>query len=117
MVGRPDAVTEVQDMKAAIERFGVSILRPLIQLYKIPFTSVHIFYDWAGPLIAFNRNGSLFLNARYYIGWHDLVNAFTVFTVTVAYGVLNRTCKEVFWHKPILHGEQDALSDFMTKDN
>ncbi|CCO34132.1 hypothetical protein BN14_08224 [Rhizoctonia solani AG-1 IB] len=52
-------------------RFGNLIVTPLRTLYKLPPSSVHIFYDTKGGLIAFNRNGSLFLNLRYYEGWHD----------------------------------------------
>jgi hypothetical protein len=76
-------------MHTAIERFGV-VLRPLIKLYKVPSTSVHIFYDMSGPLIAFNRNGSLFLNARYYIAWHDLVIATIIPMVLSANRIGNR---------------------------
>lgn len=31
----------------------------------------NIFWDREGPLIAFNRGGSIFCNARYYEAWHD----------------------------------------------
>ncbi|CAE6464621.1 unnamed protein product [Rhizoctonia solani] len=55
----------------SMTRFGNLIVTPLRTLYKLPPSSVHIFYDTKGGLIAFNRNGSLFLNLRYYEGWHD----------------------------------------------
>ncbi|CAE6384073.1 unnamed protein product [Rhizoctonia solani] len=55
----------------AITRFGNLVVTPLITLYKLPPSSVQLFYDTKGGLIAFNRNGSLFLNLRYYEGWHD----------------------------------------------
>ncbi|KAG8731231.1 hypothetical protein FRC11_004681, partial [Ceratobasidium sp. 423] len=55
----------------AMTRFGNLVVTPLRTLYKLPPSSVHIFYDTKGGLIAFNRNGSLFLNLRYYEGWHD----------------------------------------------
>lgn len=32
-------------------------------------TALHIFYDLEGGLIAFNRNGSLFLNYRFFEAW------------------------------------------------
>jgi hypothetical protein len=112
LTGRSDAVEAIGDMYSAIERFGRLILRPLIELYKVPFTSVHIFYDWAGPLIAFNRNGSLFLNARYYIAWHDLVSTSVVPTV-LANGV-NRMCSKAMYHKRIHPGEQEASLDMNT---
>ncbi|KAJ6497900.1 hypothetical protein C8R45DRAFT_984590 [Mycena sanguinolenta] len=49
----------------------VSIIGVLAQVYDLPLTSLHIFYDLDGGLIAFNRNGSIFLNLRYYEAWHD----------------------------------------------
>ncbi|CAE6531048.1 unnamed protein product [Rhizoctonia solani] len=55
----------------AMTRFGNLVVTPLRTLYKLPPSSVHLFYDTKGGLIAFNRNGSLFLNLRYYEGWHD----------------------------------------------
>ncbi|KAH7337817.1 hypothetical protein B0J17DRAFT_664321 [Rhizoctonia solani] len=55
----------------SMTRFGNLVITPLRALYKLPPSSVHIFYDTKGGLIAFNRNGSLFLNLRYYEGWHD----------------------------------------------
>ncbi|KAG8813685.1 hypothetical protein FRC17_001463 [Serendipita sp. 399] len=54
----------------SILRF-LSIIRPLKRVYKLPDSSLHIFYDLSGPVIAFNANGALFLNLRYYEGWHD----------------------------------------------
>lgn len=45
------------------------IIRMLGRVYKLPDTSLHVFYDISGPLIAFNRNGSLFMNLRYYEAW------------------------------------------------
>ncbi|KAF8523641.1 hypothetical protein JB92DRAFT_3140729 [Gautieria morchelliformis] len=91
--GRPEVAATITAMHAAIERFG-AVLRPLIELYKVPSTSVHIFYDVTGPLIAFNRNGSLFMNARYYIAWHDLdvqqgnvAQAYTAWYFTLAHEI------------------------------
>ncbi|KAG9003819.1 hypothetical protein FRB94_008497 [Tulasnella sp. JGI-2019a] len=55
----------------ALRRFASAVIKPLAQVYKLPSTSIHIFYDLRGGLIAFNRNGSLFLNLRYYESWHD----------------------------------------------
>ncbi|KAG8743102.1 hypothetical protein FRC10_000402 [Ceratobasidium sp. 414] len=54
-----------------MSRFGSLIITPLRTLYKLPPSSVHIFYDTKGQTIAFNRNGGLFLNLRYYEAWHD----------------------------------------------
>ena len=57
--------------RAALSRFSKQIIVPLIDIYQLLTTSVHIFYDLSGDLIAFNRGGSLFLNLRYYESWHD----------------------------------------------
>ncbi|KAG8800465.1 hypothetical protein FRC16_002827, partial [Serendipita sp. 398] len=53
-----------------IDRF-ISILRPLKKVYKLPDESLHIFYDLEGSTIAFNSDGALFLNLRYFESWHD----------------------------------------------
>lgn len=45
------------------------VLNPLVTIYKIPQSSLHVFADNEGQLIAFNRNGSLFMNLRYYEAW------------------------------------------------
>jgi len=50
----------------------IHIIKPLGEVYKLPLTSLHIFYDVGGEMIAFNRNASIFLNLRYYEAWHDM---------------------------------------------
>ncbi|KAF7315310.1 hypothetical protein MIND_00045600 [Mycena indigotica] len=54
----------------SLNRFA-PIIRGLAQVYTLPLTSLHIFYDVDGGLIAFNRGGSLFLNLRFFESWHD----------------------------------------------
>ncbi|KAF8160987.1 hypothetical protein B0H34DRAFT_699011 [Crassisporium funariophilum] len=54
----------------SIARF-IHVITSLARIYELPLTSIHIFYDLEGGLIAFNRNGSLFLNLRYFEEWHD----------------------------------------------
>ena len=54
--------------KDVIARF-IHVIGPIRDLYQLPPTSVHIFYDLAGSTIAFNRNASIFLNLRYYEAW------------------------------------------------
>jgi len=73
-------------MRPEIRRFGDLVLQPLINLYGLQATSVHIFYDWTGPLIAFNRNGSLFVNLRYYKAWHDQVGYIRQSRIVLIYG-------------------------------
>ena len=52
----------------SLARF-IYTIRPLQEVYTLPPTSLHIFYDRAGDLIAFNRNASLFLNLRFFEQW------------------------------------------------
>ena len=52
----------------SIARF-IHVIIPILELYQLPATTVHIFCDLAGSTIAFNRNASIFLNLRYYEAW------------------------------------------------
>ena len=65
-VTSPDAIIGAK--LAVIERFAniLTLLRD--QVFKIG-DSVSMFYDLDGPLIAFNRNGSIFVNLRVYEQW------------------------------------------------
>jgi len=56
---------------AALRRFVSLVINPLGRIFSVNPRSLHCFYDLQGPLIAFNRSGSIFLNLRYYLGWHD----------------------------------------------
>lgn len=58
----------MQTKNESLARF-IYTIRPLQEVYTLPPTSLHIFYDRAGDLIAFNRNASLFLNLRYFEQW------------------------------------------------
>ncbi|KAG8964408.1 hypothetical protein FRC03_001809 [Tulasnella sp. 419] len=62
----------LQQKQAAIQRFASFVMDPLRSLFQLMPASLHIFYDQRGDLIAFNRKGSLFLNLRFYEGWHDM---------------------------------------------
>ncbi|KAJ7188459.1 hypothetical protein C8R46DRAFT_1171527 [Mycena filopes] len=66
----PDAHSFMPFKYEPLSRF-VPIIGVLAQVYSLPLTSLHIFYDLDGGLIAFNRNGSIFFNLRYYEAWHD----------------------------------------------
>ncbi|KAJ7497138.1 hypothetical protein FB451DRAFT_1210268 [Mycena latifolia] len=66
----PDPHTFMPTKYESLTRF-VPIMTGLAQVYNLPLTSLHIFYDLDGGLIAFNRNGSIFFNLRYYEAWHD----------------------------------------------
>ncbi|KAL6309180.1 hypothetical protein BKA93DRAFT_925530 [Sparassis latifolia] len=68
--GVPDPKSIMSTKANILARF-IYVIRPLSEVYKLPISSVHIFYDSGGELIAFNRNASLFLNLRYFEAWHD----------------------------------------------
>jgi hypothetical protein len=53
-----------------IARF-IHVIKPLGEIYRLPPTSLHIFYDQGGEMIAFNRNASIFLNLRYFEAWRE----------------------------------------------
>ncbi|KAG0163756.1 hypothetical protein DFQ28_010199 [Apophysomyces sp. BC1034] len=55
----------------AIKRF-TSVAATLAEVFSLKPASMHIFYDQSGSTIAFNLNGSLFLNLRYYLALHEL---------------------------------------------
>lgn len=40
------------------------------RVFNVDPKALHVFYDGAGPLIAFNRSGSIFFNLRYHLAWH-----------------------------------------------
>ncbi|KIK67000.1 hypothetical protein GYMLUDRAFT_843929 [Collybiopsis luxurians FD-317 M1] len=87
----PDKSTFLADRDASLQRFlGIAV--SLAKIYKLPLTSLHIFYDISGPLIAFNRNASIFLNLRFYEAWHD---------TDVAKG--NRRTALISWYFTLAH--------------
>lgn len=54
-----------------VARFTLLTLLTLAFPSQLDPKALHIFYDSTGPLIAFNRAGSIFVNLRYYRAWHD----------------------------------------------
>jgi hypothetical protein len=58
----------------------IHVITRLGAVYKLPPTSLHVFYDKAGSLIAFNSSGSLFCNLRYYEAWRTLPSLRTQLT-------------------------------------
>jgi len=63
-----DPAEILKTKKNTIARF-IHVVMPIRDLYQLPPTSVHIFYDLAGSTIAFNRDASIFLNLRYFEAW------------------------------------------------
>ena len=59
----------LETKRDTIIRF-ISIIQRLQKVYKLPDSSLHIFY-LEGSTIAFNKNGALFLNLRYYEAWRE----------------------------------------------
>jgi hypothetical protein len=55
----------------ALLRFATRVIRPVGEVFGLDPRALHIFHDLEGPLIAFNRNGSIYLNFRFYQAWHD----------------------------------------------
>lgn len=68
----PQYKSLMADKHDALARF-IRVIQPLAQVYKLPPTSLHIFYDPGSEMIAFNRNASLFLNLRYYEAWRKFI--------------------------------------------
>ncbi|WFD00824.1 hypothetical protein MYAM1_003577 [Malassezia yamatoensis] len=61
----------LQNNQQALQRLVELIYRPIGQIFQLDPRSLHVFCDTKGPSIAFNRGGSIFLNLRYYLAWHD----------------------------------------------
>ena len=55
-------------MHDVLTRF-VNVLTPLAELHEISPTLLHVFYDVVGGPIAFNWNGKIYLNLRYFNEW------------------------------------------------
>ncbi|EGO00977.1 hypothetical protein SERLA73DRAFT_87350 [Serpula lacrymans var. lacrymans S7.3] len=66
----PEPQSIMTKKRDSLARF-IHVISSLSVIYKLPMTSLHIFYDSGGGLIAFNRNASIFLNLRYFEAWHD----------------------------------------------
>ena len=62
VVNPKDVMTSKRD---SIARF-IHVVKSLADVYELPPTSLHVFYDISGATIAFNRNASLFLNLRFF---------------------------------------------------
>lgn len=51
----------------AIRRYAQQVIRPVGGVFDVDSRCLHIFLDVEGPLIAFNKSGSIFFNLRYYL--------------------------------------------------
>ncbi|OAV92499.1 hypothetical protein PTTG_01164 [Puccinia triticina 1-1 BBBD Race 1] len=92
----------------AIVRYIDRVIKPIGEIFDIDPNSLHIFYDLEGPIIAFNRNGSLFFNLRYYLSWYDeevkkgnlsnaLIGTFSTFAHELAHNLVEAHNSEHEW--------------------
>jgi hypothetical protein len=68
IVELPERETLIQRKHDVLARF-LHILIRLAEIFRIPQTSIHVFADSEGQLVASNRSGSLFMNLRYFEAW------------------------------------------------
>ncbi|GAA5832862.1 hypothetical protein JCM11251_000508 [Rhodosporidiobolus azoricus] len=66
-----DPTAFVAENHDALIRLTTQIVRPVGDVFGLDPRALHIFHDLEGPLIAFNRNGSIYINSRFYFAWHD----------------------------------------------
>ncbi|KAK4204226.1 hypothetical protein QBC40DRAFT_273020 [Triangularia verruculosa] len=64
-----DASTFLANNIDAIKQFEI-LLRDCGEIYRLPAKALHIFYDETGGTIAFNANGSIFCNLRFFNQLH-----------------------------------------------
>ena len=64
----PNVATGMTAKRDTIARF-IYVVLPLLEVYKLPRSSIHFYFDQTGQRIAFNRNASLFLSLRYFEAW------------------------------------------------
>ena len=67
-VDLPEIESLIERKHDVLARF-LYVLKPLVELYKIPQTSLQVFADKEGQLITLNRSGCLAMNLRYFEAW------------------------------------------------
>ncbi|CUS09309.1 unnamed protein product [Tuber aestivum] len=69
-----DKRVKVQDFfgknVAAVNSFS-QLLKQIAEIYSLNITSMHIYFDEQGTAIAFNTNGSIFCNLRFFLQLHS----------------------------------------------
>lgn len=60
----------------ALRQYVTNVIKPVGRVYNVDPKALHVFFDKSGPLIAFNRSGSIFFNARYHLSWVSLALMF-----------------------------------------
>ncbi|KAH9824771.1 hypothetical protein DFH28DRAFT_941666 [Melampsora americana] len=92
----------------ALNRYVEKVIKPVGEVFDIDPRSLHVFYDLEGPVIAFNKNGSLFFNLRYYLAWYDdhvkkgiladaLIGTFSSFAHELAHNLVTDHNSEHEW--------------------
>ncbi|GJE97590.1 hypothetical protein PsYK624_138110 [Phanerochaete sordida] len=111
--------------KEALARF-VHIIKPLGEVYNLPPSSLHIFYDLSGGTIAFNRSASLFCNLRFFEAWHDaqvdqgqMSEAYTSWYFTLAHEIAHNlvqphNAEHEFWFSAICERFMPAFTRLLT---
>ncbi|KAL4402869.1 hypothetical protein ACI68E_000644 [Malassezia pachydermatis] len=66
-----DAEATLAHNQAALHRMIEMVYRPIGTIFGVDPRCLNVFCDTKGPSIAFNRGGTIFLNLRYYLAWHD----------------------------------------------
>lgn len=109
-IPNPEAL--MQTYTLAMQRFAGTVILPLAAIFRVSRlhfvsrnsrltlrlqldpSSISVFYDSAGPLIAFNRGGALYLNALVQGLFPNEVSADPPAGVTTWRGTIRRSCWE-----------------------
>lgn len=81
----------------AITKFEI-LLRDVAEVYGISYTAVQIHYDAEGPCIAFNTNGSIFCNLRFFLQLH-----YNKMIATGRTGMEGRAEATIWWFVVVAH--------------
>ncbi|KAI9494351.1 hypothetical protein BDB00DRAFT_974372 [Zychaea mexicana] len=120
-----------QQYSGAMSRF-VDIIKGLATVFELKESSLHLFYDTQGSTIAFNVNGSLFLNLRYYVALHEtddsaqskakrkeaLIYWFMTFCHELAHNFVSGHCSEhEFYMSSFAEVYLESLMHYLAADN
>lgn len=95
----PNSDTFIAEYQKAIRDFD-ELLLEICTIYRLDPAVMHIFYDPAGATIAFNANGSIFCNLRYFVQLHrdllkrDRANAGHYWFVVIAHELSHNLVKQ-----------------------
>lgn len=89
----PNLATVMGAKRDTIARF-IYVVLPLLDVYKLPRSSIHFYFDQTGKRIAFNRNASLFLSLRYFEAWRMYGHALISTLLTVYVSQMIKMCSK-----------------------